>query len=136
MRPRISIRGFVRPSVSPSVRNHFFKRANLDEKSLIIIPDPSSSSSSSSSISWARGRGGGGGGGGGGGRGGRIVVSPELVRMCLIWEERGEGGMVRPKLGSMQLLVSTKTTPNHSACLHSTQCKQNGGESRKFHFST
>ena len=66
MRPHISIRGFVHPSVGwlvrPSVTT-FFKTVNLAERSLIVIPDPSSSSSSSSSTSWARGRGGGRGAG-------------------------------------------------------------------------
>ena len=59
------------------------KKDYLDERSIIIIPDPSSPFSSSSSTYWARGRGGeggeGGGEGGGGGRGGRIVVHPKHV---------------------------------------------------------
>ena len=42
MRPRISIRGFVpRRSVGQSVRpsvTTFFQRANLDERSMVIIP--------------------------------------------------------------------------------------------------
>ena len=75
MRPRISKRGCVRPSVRPSVRNPFFLIGNLAKMSLIFIPDPSSSFFSSSTT-WARGRG---GGGGGGGRSGCIVVHPELV---------------------------------------------------------
>ena len=41
MRPRISIRGFVHPSVGLSigwsVGNHFFKTVNLVEKSCVII---------------------------------------------------------------------------------------------------
>ena len=107
MRPRISIRGFanlsVRPSVSPSVGssispsigpsvgrsvgNPFFQRANLDEKSTVIIPilppplplplpplpPPPILSLPPLPINIRVNRGGWGGGGGGGGRGGRFV---------------------------------------------------------------
>ena len=88
MRPRISIRGFVRPLVRPSV-TPFFQRANLDEKSTVIIPilppplplplpplpPPPILSLPPLPINIRVNRGGwgGGGGGGGGGRGGRIV---------------------------------------------------------------
>ena len=72
MRPRISKRGFVRPSVGPSVRR---KPLFLKIRNLAIHPQPPPLPPPPP----GRVGEGGGGGQGGGGRGGRIVVCPELV---------------------------------------------------------